>query len=75
LEVGTKSPSFILVLMILASVMFSACTRPPNLTARQCQELCVRDGRAMKTYRVGTAIPIIKRSPTVHCECESRLEN
>ena len=61
-----------LALMALASLGLVGCVNTPVLTAQKCQELCARDGKTVKMYRVGAAIPIVKPDPNVHCECEAK---
>lgn len=55
----------------LAMVIYAAgcSTLPPNVSLTDCEVMCTKQGRTLRTYRVGSAVPIFKRTPPVVCEC------
>ena len=54
----------------LFGVWLSGCTLPPQVSPKDCHSLCSDQGKGVKLYRVGSAVPIVKRRPPVICECD-----
>jgi hypothetical protein len=57
------------VLALTCLVMLSGCTlaASPNMT--ECEQFCLRQGKTVSDYRVGTSVPVFKRRPSVICKC------
>lgn len=54
---------------LIAAGCVASCTLPPTVSMMDCEVMCSKQGRTVKTYRVGSAVPIFKRTPPVVCEC------
>lgn len=55
---------------LLALVFFAGCTLAASPSMSECEVFCVRQSKTVRDYRVGTAVPIFKRRPSVVCTCE-----
>lgn len=55
--------------IILASIAASGCTLAASPSMSECEAFCVRQGKTVSDYRVGTAVPVFKRHPSVICKC------
>ncbi len=57
----------IILLMLIGFTV--SCTLPPNISISECESMCSKQGRSVKIYQVGSAIPIFKPTPPTICEC------
>jgi hypothetical protein len=60
-------------LLIAASACLAGCANL-KLTVEQCREYCASHGKEMRSFHVGTSVPLINPKPPVNCECAEPAE-
>ena len=58
------------VVGMLLSASIAGCAAA-DMTAAQCLEFCASQGKTVRSYRVGSAVPIFRPKPPVSCECDA----
>jgi len=58
-----------LFLVATALCLLAGCTLAASPSMSECEAFCVRQGKTVSDYRVGTAVPVFKRHPSVVCSC------
>lgn len=64
--------STLAVVGMLLSASIAGCAAA-DMTAAKCLEFCASQGTTVRSYRVGTAVPIFKPKPSVSCECDDSV--
>lgn len=66
-----KPDRFLSFATLAVLLLLAGCTVPPPMMgSADCEALCSRQGRTVKRYLVGSAVPIFKPQPPVTCECQ-----